>query len=202
MNVISRTKWGNCSRCSNKDCACIKVGKELVCVPCHRKAKGKEQIERFNEREKIRRGGNPKSVAVKTSRELRNLVQDNPEVKPPKGYAELERWFKDRQKEMTGKCMNCGGKTEKDTKNYKCSIAHILPKAYFKSVATHPDNWIELCFYSNSCHTNFDNKMIDIIDLHCFDTVIQKFTKIYPFIAPEEKRRIPPILIEYLKTEI
>jgi len=143
-----------------------------------------------------------KNSAARQTSQLRKLSVEYPEVKPPKGYAELERWFKDRQKEMTGKCMNCGGKTEKDTKNYKCSIAHILPKAYFKSVATHPDNWIELCFYSNSCHTNFDNHMIDLIDLHCFDTVIQKFTKIYPFIAPEEKRRIPPILIEYLKTEI
>ena len=43
--------------------------------------------------------------------------------------------------------------------------------------------------------------MIDIIDLHCFDTVIQKFIKIYPNIAQEERRRIPAILLEYLKVE-
>lgn len=142
------------------------------------------------------------NAAQKTGRALRVLAVTEPEVKAGKDYAELDRWFKERHKEMTGICMNCGGRTEKDKTHYKCSVAHLLPKAYFKSVATHPDNWLELCFYGQSCHTNFDNKMIDIIDLHCFDTVIQKFVKIYPHIAPEEKRRIPPILLEYLKTEL
>jgi len=85
-STISKTKWGDCSLCENKDCACVKVGKNLVCVPCHRKAKGKEQIERFNERERLRRGGNPKSSAVKTGRELRKLAVEQPEVKAPKGY--------------------------------------------------------------------------------------------------------------------
>jgi hypothetical protein len=104
---------------------------------------------------------------------------------------------------MTGVCMNCGGKTCADNdKEYKRSVAHILPKAYFKSVATHPDNFLELCFYGNSCHTNFDNKMLDLIEMNCFDTIIEKFTKIYPAIAQEEKRRIPSILIEYLKVEL
>jgi len=130
---------------------------------------------------------------------VRKLEVDN---KPPKDYAELDRWFKERRKEMTGKCANCNGDSCKYyDKYYKFSIAHLLPKAYFPSVATHPDNWIELCHFGNSCHTNYDNKMIDLIDLNCFDTVIQKFTKIYPHIAAEEKRRIPPILIEYLNTE-
>jgi len=141
-------------------------------------------------------------VAKVTGGKIRNFASESPDIKPPKDYAELERWFKERQKEMTGRCMNCGGKTEAFTKHYKCSIAHILPKAYFKSVATHSENWIELCFYGNSCHTNYDNKMLDLIDMNCFDTIIQKFTKIYPSIAQEEKRRIPPILIEYLKTEL
>lgn len=202
MNVIAKTKWGDCSRCPSKNVACVKVAKDLVCIPCHRKAKGKEQIAKAQDREKLRRGGNPKTAAERLGRSLRLLAVTEPDVRAGKDYAELDRWFKDRQKEMTGKCQNCGGKTEKDSRHYKCSVAHLLPKAYFKSVATHPDNWLELCFYGQSCHTNFDNKMIDIIDLHCFDTVIQKFVKIYPFIAQEERRRIPPILLEYLKTEI
>lgn len=143
-----------------------------------------------------------KNAVIKDGRALRVLAVTEPEVKAGKDYAELDRWFKERHKEMTGVCMNCGGRTEKDKTHYKCSVAHLLPKAYFKSVATHPDNWLELCFYGNSCHTNFDHKMIDLIDLHCFDTVIQKFVKIYPSIALEERRRIPPILLEYLKTEL
>lgn len=117
--------------------------------------------------------------------------------------SELQRWFEDRRNEMTGVCANCGGKTTKnDDKYWKFSIAHLLPKAYLKSIATHPDNWIELCYFGNSCHAQYDNHMIDLIDLNCFDTVIEKFSRIYPSISFEERRRIPAILIEYLKTEI
>ena len=156
----------------------------------------KEKLRKQKERAKL------KNASIKDGRALRFLAVTEPEVKAGNSYAELDRWFKERHKEMTGVCMNCGGRTEKDKTHYKCSVAHLLPKAYFKSVATHPDNWLELCFYGNSCHTNFDHKMIDLIDLHCFDTVIQKFVKIYPSIALEERRRIPPILLEYLKTEL
>lgn len=129
---------------------------------------------------------------------------DNEELKiaSASNTGKMQRWFEERHSEMKGTCKNCGGKSQKGKDNYKCSIAHILPKAYFKSIATHRDNWIELCFYDNSCHTNFDNHMIDIIDLNCFDEVIQKFVRMYPFIAIEERKRIPKILLEYLKTEL
>ena len=114
----------------------------------------------------------------------------------------LEKWFQDRHKEMTGICKNCGGKTQKGQKNYKNSIAHILPKAYFLSVSTHPDNFIELCFYGESCHTNMDAKTLDLIDMNCFDEIVEKVTRMYPHIAPEERRRIPAILREYIKSEL
>ena len=116
---------------------------------------------------------------------------------------DLQKWFEDRRKEMTGKCINCGGKSCRDDDKYwKFSIAHLLPKAYVESVATHPDNWLELCHFGNGCHSMMDNKMIDLIDMNCFDTIIQKFVKIYPHIDTSERRRIPPILLEYLKTEL
>jgi hypothetical protein len=118
------------------------------------------------------------------------------------GGSKLQRWFEDRHKEMTGKCKNCGGKTQKGQANYKNSVAHILPKAYFPSIATHPDNFIELCFYGESCHTNMDNKTLDLIDMNCFDEIVQKFCKIYPSISLDERRRIPKILLNYLESEI
>lgn len=123
------------------------------------------------------------------------------EVIVPAG-AEMKRWFDERRKEMTGHCWHCGGRSLKDNDQmFHYSIAHLLPKAYFKSVAKHPLNWIELCFYGKSCHTNFDNKMLDIIELNCFDEVIKRFVSMYPDIAPEERRRIPTILLQYLETE-
>ena len=145
-----------------------------------------------------------KTAAKNASAKLaRGLANEDSNRDLAKNYGALDRWFREVRKSMTGKCMNCGGKTCADNdREYKRSVAHILPKAYFKSVATHPDNWLELCFYGSSCHSQMDNKMLDLIDMNCFDTVIQKFTKMYPFIAQEEKRRIPSILIEYLKVEL
>lgn len=112
-------------------------------------------------------------------------------------------WFKERRKEMTGKCQHCGGKSMKDDDTkYHYSIAHILPKAYFPSVATHPLNRLELCFYGNSCHTNLDNGVLDLMDLNCFDEVIKKFVAMYPSIAKEERRRIPQVLLNYIEVEL
>lgn len=124
------------------------------------------------------------------------------EPEKPKGNAELQRWFEDRRKEMTGTCRHCGSKTQKAEANYKNSIAHILPKAYFKSVATHEYNFIELCFYGKSCHTNMDNKTLDLIEMNCWDEIVTKFCIMYPSISKEERRRIPSVLMQYIDTEI
>jgi len=119
-----------------------------------------------------------------------------------KGGQELGRWFDDRRKEMTGRCMHCGGKSCKDNNDYWLfSIAHILPKRLFKSVATHPLNWIELCYFSPSCHANFDNHTIDITELNCYDLVIERFIAMYPSIASKERRYIPDTLLQYVKNE-
>lgn len=125
------------------------------------------------------------------------------EISNKGGVSELQRWFEDRRKEMTGKCKHCNGKTCKDdNEKFHYSICHIFPKAYFPSVSTHPDNWIELCFWSNNCHGNMDNKTLDLIEMNCFDEIVEKATRIYPHIAKEERRRIPAILMEYIKTEL
>lgn len=116
---------------------------------------------------------------------------------------ELWDWFKERRKEMKGVCAHCGNPSlKKDDEKFHFSIAHILPKAYFPSVAKHPSNFIELCFYGNSCHTNMDNNTLDMINMNCFDEIITKFAEMYDDIAQEEKRRIPAILLEYLKNEL
>jgi hypothetical protein len=149
------------------------------------------------------------------------IVDDEPLQYAVSGGAELQRWFDERRKEFTGKCKHCGGRSfieavqregEDDVafsgrkKNhdryYKHCIAHILPKKLFKSVATHPLNWIELCFWNNSCHTNFDNFALDITELNCFDEVIEKFIAIYPDIDKKERRLIPEALRQYVPIDI
>jgi hypothetical protein len=112
---------------------------------------------------------------------------------------ELKIWFPQRRLEMTGICMHCGNPTCKyDDLYYKHSVAHILPKAIFKSIRAHPLNWIELCFWGNNCHTNYDNKILEISKMNCYDIIIERFSKIYPFISSSEHRRIPDALMQGL----
>lgn len=117
---------------------------------------------------------------------------------------EQEFWFRARRLEMIGICAcGCKQKTCKDDdKKYKFSIAHVLRKSIFKSVAKHPDNWIELAAFGDSCHTTFDNMGYD----HCKNTkpklwelVVVKFKIIYPSISEEERKHIPKILLDELE---
>lgn len=159
-----------------------------------------ENIRRIKEVAKLPKEKKRYALPKKSAKKL----QQEKEEKAAKvgGGSELDRWFKQRRYALTGICAHCGGKTSKNSDQYyKHSIAHLLPKRLFKSVATHPDNFIELCFFGNSCHTNFDNHTLDLIDLNCFDEVIRKFVGIYPDIAPKERKYIPDILLQYIEVE-
>jgi len=105
---------------------------------------------------------------------------------------EMDRFFVANRKSMTGRCLFCNGDTmKKDDEKFHFSLAHLLPKAIFPSVATHPDILIELCFYNNSCHTNFDNGMITwefIKDSKEWDIIKEKLLNVLPAVTPEERK--------------
>lgn len=137
-----------------------------------------------------------------SKKKLEKLARQHEFDKSEEGLS-LEQWFDDRRKQMSGVCKHCGGKSCKnDDKYFKFSIAHILPKRIFKSVATHPLNWIELCFWDNSCHTNFDNNTLDMISLNCYDEVIEKFISMYPEIDKSERKYIPDVLMQYINIDL
>lgn len=116
----------------------------------------------------------------------------------------LDKWFEERRKEMKGRCVICGGTTLKaNDQEYRRSIHHLFDKkpTLFPSVSTHPDNWLEVCFYGNSCHTNIHSKKITwelLLDSKEGEIIIEKFKKILPYIAQNEIKNIPQILIDQL----
>lgn len=121
------------------------------------------------------------------------------------GDPSLEQWFQERRIEMTGKCFFCGGKTEKwNDELFRASLHHLFEKNNnaFPSVKTHPDNYIEVCHYGNSCHSNLHNGTITwelIIDSAEWPVILEKIRKIVPYIAQNERRRISEVLRPYLK---
>lgn len=105
--------------------------------------------------------------------------------------ASLSEWFDQRRKEMTGVCCNCGNGSHKHSDVYfRFSIAHVLPKNIFKSIAVHPSNCLELCI---TCHTFYDRSFADAAKMPCFPLAVEKFKLFENDIAAQEQRRIPEI---------
>lgn len=104
----------------------------------------------------------------------------------------MDKFFASQRKFMKGKCLFCGGKTEKlNDETFFFSQAHLLPKSIFPSVSMLPEILIELCFYGNSCHTNFDNGMITwefLKDSKEWDIISEKLHIILPLVAEEERK--------------
>jgi hypothetical protein len=158
-----------------------------------------ENIRRIKSEAQFKQPKVKKPIAKKSAKKLAQESEEKKGKKDP--TASKERWFQERRSEMTGFCKNCGKPSHKNSHEYfRYSIAHILAKrkSMFPSVATHPENWIELC---QNCHQNLDNCMIDLIDLACWNEVVVKFQKIYPSIDHGEKKRIPDVLLQYLNTD-
>ena len=61
-------------------------------------------------------------------------------------------------------CEECGDKLQGNVSE----VAHILPKGYFKSVATNNDNVLYLCgmYSENQCHRKFDDSKVELSLIH------------------------------------
>ena len=129
-------------------------------------------------------------------------VQDEASAEKRAKESLLGLWFISVRVLMKGRC-ECGcGKTSSkyDEEYYKFSICHILPKSKFKSIATHPNNWIELSFWGG-CHTTFDNMGYEICKRDnpvLWEKVVAKFRILYPCIRESEKKSIPQVLLDTL----
>lgn len=117
---------------------------------------------------------------------------------------DLTEWFPERRIEMTGICANCGDPSAKFSDEwYRCSICHLLPQRFFPSVADHEFNWIELCHFNKSCHTNMDSssRKFEPQKMKCWPEMVKRFKIIYPLTHPSERRHIPDIYLQELEPE-
>ena len=119
---------------------------------------------------------------------------------PGKADPDLDVWFGDRRKELTGFCQcGCGERSSKgDDKNFKASICHIYPKRHFKSVKCHPLNYIEMAFWGG-CHTNMDNQGYDRWpNMACWEVIKIRIIAIFPAVSPKEYKHLPDLFITVL----
>lgn len=113
---------------------------------------------------------------------------------------DLQKWFRARQKQMTGHCNECGAKTETKLYQYAIhSICHILAKREEKcpSVAYNPFNWVELC---PDHHHKFDNSSWEEIEKWGIWPEIQdRLILIYPDLDPKERRHFPQSVLKEIE---
>jgi hypothetical protein len=191
MGYLPNSKWGNCSRpgCNNTDCACVKIGKDLVCFSCNKKEKTQKQIAKSQDRNKIRMlsvGMEGKNGYV---RPVDNKLVDNEAMKRLK---RLNEFFAEVAKiiEQNPKCWNCGEWIS--PADYRNSTGHILPKEIFRSVETH-----ELCYVvvGNRCGCHHDTHTLSKFSkMPIFKEAVRCFRIFQPLITEKHK-----LLDEFIK---
>lgn len=183
-------KYGKCIDCSSNEPEQYIIAKRC---PNHYKIyRAKIQLEKQKTRNKVR--------SLHSLPDNRSMVEKKIKYEIDE---KLEQWFLDRRKDMTGFCW-CGCSklsSKNDDKYFKFSACHLLAKSKFKSIMYHPLNFVELNFWEGH-HTTFDNMGYE----YCKNTkpmlwkiVVERFKILYPFIAPEEHKFIPQVLLETLK---
>ena len=178
-STINRSKWGVCSICGGEEQEVVKVKKDLFCLYHRGVQKAEEQQKKALARNAARYAG----------AKVRSFVTENPDVKPPKDYAELDRWFKDTRKKLTGKCQcGCNKPSSKfDDRYYKHSCSHVFPKAKFASVKTHPRNFVERAFWGG-CHSVMDDTSMDRwVTFADWENIKEIFHELAPLLTDEER---------------
>lgn len=101
----------------------------------------------------------------------------------------LDKFFEAQRKRLVGVCQcGCGKKSQKkDDTFYRYCICHIFPKKTFKSISTHPLNWVERTFWEGH-HTNFDEQGMDKWPLMAdWDDIKEKFHQLTPLLTEKER---------------
>jgi len=111
---------------------------------------------------------------------------------------EKVKFFKRCIKQMKGRCVETGERTETGNYQYAIrSICHILSQNHCPSVATHPCVWIEL---DADFHVAFDAMSWREREmLKCWPEIKQKLIMLYDSIAGDEKRHFPDFVLEEMR---
>jgi len=124
-----------------------------------------------------------------SAQKIMDKIREGKQQTPEKEKSELEKWFEERRKEMTGVCQ-CGCKKpsqKNDNKYFKYSCCHIFPKAMFRSIATHKLNYVERAFWGG-CHTNMDTGGIEKwTSFADWQDIKEKFYELAPELTDKER---------------
>lgn len=112
----------------------------------------------------------------------------------------LEQWYAEIMKREKAVCWETGELIDKkDEKGWHGSIAHILPKKIFPSVATHPLNYLILKMWGGT-HGQYDSSWKKAQKMKVWKIAIERFLQFEKDIDSNERKYIPDcFLIELAK---
>lgn len=169
-----------------------------------------ETIPYFQRMQMIKLGMLPKEAVAKPKKPIpkksaKKIAEEKNERLMPDAQKNekiaLGLWFKKIQDKHFnsngGKCMECG---EWIPLNYaRHATAHLLPKKLFKSVATHPLNYLIL---GASCGCHEKSHRIDkFIQLNCWQEAANRIKIMMPLLPFDELRHISNQLLIALDDE-
>jgi 5-methylcytosine-specific restriction endonuclease McrA len=99
-------------------------------------------------------------------------------------------WYYYQLRNCTDHCENCKNRIHPALYiNPRTVVAHIVPKAKFESVDTHPNN----CWFAcGDCHTNYDTKGAEYqANMAVAPVVIKRFKTFIHLLTPLEVKALP-----------
>ena len=110
----------------------------------------------------------------------------------------LQKWYAEIMKKEEPICWETGHKINKNDKfAWQGSIAHVLSKKLFPSVATHPHNYLILEMYGGA-HGQYDSSWKNAQRMKVWKIALERFIMIEPDIALGERKYIPDCLMNEL----
>lgn len=142
----------------------------------------------------------PKKAIAKQSAKKKAEVAAEKELRSG-GETELQNWYATIMKKEEGKCWETEERIDKnDTFGWHGSIAHILPKGDYPSVATHPLNYMILKMWGGT-HGQYDSSWENASKMKVWQHCCKVFNILYPLLTAEEKRKLPDVIIQEINPE-
>lgn len=137
----------------------------------------------------------PKPIAKVSKKRAAKLAEEKKEMAGDK--TDLQKWYNKIMEAETPKCWETGEKLNKaDKLGWHGSIAHILCKSLYPSVATHPQNYMILSMWNGS-HANYDSSWERAAKMKVWPYAMKIIlTVLLPLLTPEEKRKLPEIIVQ------
>jgi len=162
-----------------------------------------ENVSYFERMKLIKLGLLPKEAVAKKRKPLNKVspkkAAEQKNTSRIGDETELQKWYKWIMNSESPICWETGEKIDKrDIMGWHGSIAHILDKGNYPSVATHPQNYMILKMWGGT-HGQYDSSWENASKMKVWKHCCKIFNVLYPLLTREEKAKLPDVILQEIK---